>query len=155
MDEDTVKRIGNEGIERTTLWQGSNARVAKCSSYRLSATKHPLNNLPINSPGRLRHPLLFPLLLNYSSPFSVCLRRQGHELVGNLRLSISFHLIQSPFVSLHLAARCFLYSRASPFLPSYPFLSGAHTPLSVRCLVLSLFVPASDNITHAAPSFSL
>lgn len=146
MDEDTVKRIGNEGIVRTTLWQGGNARVAKCSSYRLSATKHPLNNLPINSPGRLRHRLLFPLLL--TTPlllaYAFVVRDTNWlETCGFPSLSISFNLPIS--VSLHLAARCFLYSRASPFLPSYPFLPGANTHpyLFVASFYLCLFLPVT------------
>lgn len=98
MDEDTVKRIGNEGIEGTTLWQGGNARVAKCSSYRLSATKHPLNNLPINSPGRLRHPLLIPLLL--TTPlllaYAFTVRDTNWlETCGFPSLSVSFNLPSS------------------------------------------------------------
>ena len=44
--------------------------VGERSSYRLSATKHLLNNSAINPAGRLRHLPLFPLASKYFSRLS-------------------------------------------------------------------------------------
>lgn len=102
------------------------------SSYRLSATKHPLNNLVINPSGRLRRPLSFS---EYSPPFT----------------SIFVHPSDFPLSFSHD-----LPSFLPPlFTPITPFFQEHTYPLSVRSLPFFRLLLASDDITHAPPSLSL
>lgn len=100
MTEAGVEGAGEKGRgrKRRSQWQDSETSVAKCSSYRLSATKHPLNNSAINSPGKIKTPSAArPLLLNTRLLFVYAFEvTDVHRDANGLRELAAFHLFPFP-----------------------------------------------------------
>lgn len=109
-------------------------RKRECSSYGLSATKHPLNNSVINSPGRLRRPV--PPLVSLP-PLSLPLSTYAPETARRLQEYERKELAALvAFILRHFCMLSFSLSR-TPFFPlSLPLF--LFTPVYSACTCSSL-----------------
>jgi len=136
---------GGEDEEETSAREARQEGNASAAEYGLSATKHPLNNSVINSPGRLRRPpvpsasfrRMFGIprdVRGVGAARSFCLSPLSPSLPPSPSLSLSFPASLSLFPSVLTFATCV-------FLPLF------HSP-SPRCYSLLCSPP----ILSSAPS---